>query len=116
MVEILREALQKIADGTEVTLHTGQVVLMDCDDAGAIAREALAHASPTDRVTEALREARQALEYSINALDGVIAHDEEDMGKDGGSAACQATIRINRRALAKIDAARAALREGSSNG
>ncbi|TPJ70500.1 MULTISPECIES: hypothetical protein [unclassified Mesorhizobium] len=55
-------------------------------------------------VIEVLGAAKRALEYSINSLDGVIALDDEDWGENGGSAACQATIKINRRALSKINA------------
>jgi len=51
-----------------------------------------------------LAEAKKALEYSSSSLDSITTDDEEDMAPDGGSSACQACIKINKRAIAKIDA------------
>lgn len=42
-----------------------------------------------------------ALEHASFALDGVIALDDEDMGKDGGSDTCQNAKKTVDRALAK---------------
>ncbi len=43
-----------------------------------------------------------ALAHASFALDGVTAEDDEDMGKDGGSATCQATKKTVDRALSKV--------------
>lgn len=61
------------------------------------------------KAREALVAAKTALEYSINSLDGVVGLYEEDEAPDGGSIACQSCIKIDRKAIAKIDAALAAL-------
>ena len=45
-----------------------------------------------------------ALEHASFALDGVVALDDEDEGKDGGSETCQHTKRTVDRALAAIRA------------
>jgi hypothetical protein len=56
------------------------------------------------KAEEALKQAKQALEYSSSSLDSITTYDEEDMAPDGGSSACQANIKINKRAIAGIDA------------
>lgn len=45
-----------------------------------------------------------ALEHASFALDGVVALDDEDMGKDGGSATAQHTKRTVDRALKALRA------------
>ena len=54
---------------------------------------------------KALESAREALQYSIRILDGIVSLDDEDAAPDGGSIACQACIKIDQKALATIDAA-----------
>lgn len=54
---------------------------------------------------DALTEAKKALEYSQHALDCVVALDDEDEGKDGGSATCQDCVKINKRAISLINQA-----------
>lgn len=55
-------------------------------------------------IRDILAEAKKALEYSSSSLDSIVSHDDEDRAPDGGSLACQACIKINKRAIAKIDA------------
>lgn len=52
-----------------------------------------------------------ALQHASFALDGVVALDDEDEGKDGGSDTCQHAKRTVDRALRAL-AGRAALQEG----
>jgi hypothetical protein len=47
-----------------------------------------------------------ALEHASFALDGIVALDDEDMGKDGGSATAQHTKRTVDRALKALLASR----------
>lgn len=54
-----------------------------------------------------------ALEHASFALEGIVALDDEDMGKDGGSATAQHTKRTVDRAL---KAARSPLNGGSDHG
>lgn len=54
-----------------------------------------------------------ALAHASFALEGVVAEDDEDMGKDGGSATCQATKKTVDRALSKV---RASLQTGEEQG
>ncbi len=55
-------------------------------------------------VRDVLAEAKKALEYSSSSLESTESYDEEDRDADGGSKACRACIKINKRAIAKIDA------------
>jgi hypothetical protein len=55
-------------------------------------------------VREILAEARKALQYSSSSLESVESYDDEDRDADGGSKACKACVKINKRAIAKIDA------------
>lgn len=59
----------------------------------------------TDEIRIALEQAKEALEYSNHCLDGVTASEDEDEGEDGGSATCQACVKINKRALRSISRA-----------
>jgi len=59
----------------------------------------------SDTVKLAMEQARKALEYSNQCLSGVISLDDEDEGKDGGSATCQDCIKINNRAIKSIERA-----------
>lgn len=56
-----------------------------------------------DDIRTILAEARKALEYSSSSLESIESYDEEDRDADGGSKACMACVRINQRAIAKID-------------
>lgn len=56
-----------------------------------------------DDVLSILAEARKALEFSSSSLESIDGYDEEDRAADGGKV-CKTTIRINQRAIAKIDA------------
>lgn len=51
-----------------------------------------------------LAEAKKALEYSSSSLDSIESYDDEDRDTDGGSKACKACVKINKCAIAKIDA------------
>lgn len=55
-------------------------------------------------ILEVLAEAKKALQYSSSSLDSIESYDDEDRDTDGGSKACKACVKINRRAIAKIDA------------
>lgn len=54
------------------------------------------------QVADALALAKTALEHASFALDGVVALDPEDEGKDGGSDTCQHAKRTVDRALKKV--------------
>lgn len=60
-------------------------------------------------IVAVLREAKKALEFSCSSLESIDGYDEEDRAADGGSKVCKATVRINQRAIAKIEAALASL-------
>jgi hypothetical protein len=66
-----------------------------------------------DDIKSILAEARKALEFSSSSLDSIDGYDEEDREADGGRV-CKATIRINQRAISKIDAYLAAHDEGDT--
>lgn len=53
----------------------------------------------------------KALTYAAQCLDGVISMDEEDEGKDGGSATCQSCVNLVNRALGKVEKVRPLLDE-----
>lgn len=55
-------------------------------------------------VRDVLAEAKKALEYSSSSLESIESYDDEDRDTDGKSKACKACVKINRRAIAKIDA------------
>ncbi|MBN9236056.1 hypothetical protein QV13_12555 [Mesorhizobium hungaricum] len=76
---------------------------------GNARRHADAAEAEVARLREALPLVETALSHASFALDGVIAMDDEDMGKDGGSATCQDTQRTVDRALKSL---RAALQRG----
>ncbi len=59
--------------------------------------------TPPDILT-ILAEAKKALEYSSSSLESIESYDDEDRDTDGGSIACKACVKINQRAIAKIDA------------
>lgn len=51
----------------------------------------------------------KALTYAAQCLDGVVSMDEEDEGKDGGSATCQSCLKLVNRALGKVEKVRTLL-------
>lgn len=53
---------------------------------------------------ELVAEIAKAFDYAKQCLDGVVSLDDEDEGEDGGSAACQATVKIIKRAEKKLAA------------
>lgn len=55
-------------------------------------------------VRDILAEAKKALEFSCSSLESIDGYDDEDRAADGSSKVCKATVRINQRAIAKIDA------------
>jgi len=57
------------------------------------------------RLREVLPLVETALSHASFALDGIVALDDEDMGKAGGSATCQAAKRTVDRALKSVCAA-----------
>lgn len=62
------------------------------------------HPPIRDELRDILTQAKKALEYSSSSLESIESYDDEDRDTDGGSKACKACVKINARAIAKIDA------------
>jgi chromosome segregation ATPase len=58
-----------------------------------------------ERLRGALEATEQPLALASHCLDGIVSMDDEDQGKDGGSATCQAVKKTVDRALKRVRAA-----------
>lgn len=63
------------------------------------------HHNPASGARATFERCRIALEHASHALDGVVSLDDEDEGKDGGSATCQHAKRTVDGALKEVRAA-----------
>jgi hypothetical protein len=78
----------------------------DGDFAVAVRARAEASEALVAKLREVLEKSRLPLQQAAVCLDGIVClDDDEDLGKDGGSASCQAVMRVINSAVKRIDAA-----------